>query len=83
MNTIIKNIIVGFALLFAVTVSASNPNTDDLDNVNEVIPAIEETIKNINKVNAKEVEHVFMKKKRVDRVLTPKKRLSKVKYTIA
>ena len=83
MNSIIKNITLGFTLLFAVAVNANNPSTDDLENVNEVIPAVETVIKSINKVDAKDVEHVFMKKKRIDKIFTPKKRLSKVKYTIA
>ena len=34
-------------------------------------------------VDYKEVEDVFMKIKRVDNILSPKKKLRKIKYTIA
>lgn len=83
MNTTTKYLILGTTMMIASLANANNPGTDDLDNLNEVIPAIEKTIKNINKVDAKEVEHMFMKKKRIDKIFSPKKKLSKTKYTIA
>ena len=36
-----------------------------------------------NTVDAKEVEDVFMRVKRIENILTPKKKLHKKKYTIA
>ncbi|NJB82227.1 hypothetical protein [Wenyingzhuangia aestuarii] len=83
MNKIIKNIILGLAMSFTMSVSANNPGLDNLDNSKEVLPETEATIKAIFKVDAREVEDVFLKIKRVERILTPKKKLSKVKYTIA
>lgn len=83
MNKIIKNIILGLAMSFTMAVSANNPGLDNLDNSKEVLPETEATIKAIFKVDAREVEDVFLKIKRVERILTPKKKLSKVKYTIA
>lgn len=83
MNSIIKNLILGLAFLFTIVVSANNPGTDDLDKLNEVLPGIETLEKKIERTSTKDVQDVFMKIKRVDRILTPKKKLYKVKYTIA
>ncbi|NIJ44763.1 hypothetical protein FHR24_001202 [Wenyingzhuangia heitensis] len=83
MHTVIKNITLGLAMLFTVVVSANNPGLDNLENAKEVLPEAETTIKIMFKVNSRDVEDVFLKIKRVDRIITPKKKLSKVKYTIA
>jgi|GEM_PF-4266446 len=86
MDLIIKKIIIGLAFSFTCIMSASNnhPNVDDVDKLNDVIaPSAEIFIYKIEKVNAKEVKSMFRKIKRVDRLLLPKKKLSKVKYTIA
>ena len=86
MNLVAKKIIFSLAFLFTIVMSATNhqPGVDDLDKVNEVIaPSLEKSIFTIEKVNAKEVKGMFRKIKRVDRLLLPKKKLSKIKYTIA
>lgn len=68
---------------FTIGMSANNPGVDDLDKLKETIPGVEATIKSIEKINAKDVKDVFLKIKRVDRLLTPKRKLYKVKYRIA
>ncbi len=83
MNKFLKNIILGFAILCSLVAKANDPGIDLLKDTIDNIPAIENSIQELNKVDAKEVKHVFLKKKRIDKIFTPKKKLSRKKYTIA
>ncbi|MGY5351479.1 hypothetical protein ACXGQW_02750 [Wenyingzhuangia sp. IMCC45533] len=83
MDRFLRNTILGLAMMISSLAFSNNPGIEGLDNINEVVPELKESIQRINKVNTKEVEKMFMKKKRIDKIFTPKKRLSKKKYFIA
>ncbi|MGY5354315.1 hypothetical protein [Wenyingzhuangia sp. IMCC45467] len=78
MHSIIKNILFVFVLTVSLSSHANGlEKGDPKDSESKTETSTENT------VDAKEVEDVFMRVKRIENILTPKKKLYKKKYTIA
>lgn len=73
MSVFIRNIFFVLVLMFSMSTQANGLQKED--------PIVSKTKKSL--VNHKEVQEVFMKIKRVENILSPKKKLRKKKYTIA
>ncbi|MDO6737194.1 hypothetical protein [Wenyingzhuangia sp. 2_MG-2023] len=82
MKKFINTTILASAMFFATIVCASNPTSGGDDKLNNA-HKIDTSIFSTPKVDYKEVKDVFRINKRVDRIFKPKKKLSKLKYTIA
>ncbi|MDO3695558.1 hypothetical protein QVZ41_11975 [Wenyingzhuangia sp. chi5] len=79
MHVIIKNLLFVFVLTLSLSTQANGlEKGDPKDSETKTETSTEE-----NTVDAKEVEDVFMRVKRIENILTPKKKLYKKKYTIA
>lgn len=81
MKNLIKLLFV-FTLFTQANAYASNPSMDGGRKLNTV-PTIDLNIFLNEKVDVKEVRSVFKENKRVKRLLTPRKKSLKKKYTIA
>lgn len=79
MQTITRKLF--FVLILMISISM---NAQDVQNGDPVVSkATKENDKETSIIDDKEVEDVFMKVKRVENILKPKKKLRKKKYTIA
>ena len=79
MRVVIKNLLFVFVLTISMSTQANGLEKGDPKNSETKT----ETPAEENTVDAKEVEDVFMRVKRIENILTPKKKLRKKKYTIA
>lgn len=82
MKNLIKILFV-FALFTQVNAFASNPNLDGGRKLNTVPAVINLNIYINKKVDVKEIRGVYKENKRVEKLLTPRKKSLKKKYTIA
>ncbi|MDB4297679.1 hypothetical protein N9901_02875 [Flavobacteriaceae bacterium] len=73
-----RKLILTITLFTAVSSFATNNTQDPVDFMDVSTPGIAK-----EKVNFNEVKEMFRTNKRVDNILTPKRKLRKVKYTIA
>lgn len=79
MHSVIKNLFFVFVLTISMATQANGLEKEDPKDAETKT----ETSAKENTVDAKEVEDVFMRVKRIENILTPKKKLYKKKYTIA